>query len=64
MHRFRAHSRWRGHDPDRKRDYRTDVEQNAEIVQNLQMQTLALALIVVYAVFFALIHAIVVRRRP
>jgi len=28
------------------------------------MQTLVLALIVVYAVFFVLIHAIVARRKP
>ncbi len=29
-----------------------------------RMQTLVLALIVVYAVFFVLIHAIVARRKP
>lgn len=40
------------------------MEQHAEIAENDRMPTLVLTLIVVYAVFFALIHAIVARRRP
>lgn len=39
------------------------MERTAEIAQNGRMPTLVLTLIVVYALFFALIHAIV-RRRP